>query len=184
MSKAGIISGILIATTLGGTMAYGAIRNEIEWQRECDGFEVVANCTKDGTRFSKYLYHPEVEQTYKEVWVAEVPAKTHVVHHDAVYKQVPYTTCIKTTISYKGGTCARSRCRDGEYSGSSGRGTCSYHGGVWYSGGPLYHTEYKTELATPAWDETVVDVPAVPAHKEKVIDTYAREAYYEKIIAK
>ena len=186
MSKIGIFfTSLFVATAIGGSVAaYANIQYEQQWQRVCDGKDISEYCTgEDGIRYSKYLYHEVVKEVTKEVEVPAVPAKTHVVHHAAVYgtKKV-VKDCIRTNISYKGGTCALSRCRDGKYSGSTGWGTCNYHGGVWYGGGPWYTYDEVTYVVKPAWDETVVDVPAVPAHKEIIVVTPAQPAYYEKEI--
>lgn len=153
---------------------------EQEWPI-CDGKTVIADCRDaEGKRYSKYVEHAAVPETTKEVPHAAVPAKTHIVHHDTEYG-VRYTqVCIKTSIDYKSGSCALSQCRDGSYSGSTGRGTCSHHGGVARSGGPWYETVEERYVVRPAWDETVVDVPEVPAWVEIVV-VPGKEAWVEKV---
>ena len=209
--KAKIFAIIFSLLGTGGTataISLGIYNNEQMWNRKCDGINVVESCTgEDGLRYKKYLFHEAVEEQTKMVHYDAEPAKTHTVHHpaevakthiehhDAEYGTYSYTVCQKTTISYKNGSCALSQCWDGEYSGSSGRGTCSHHGGVMRHG-PFYTTYTETYLikeawdevvvdvpAKDAWDETIVDVPAKPAHDEKVIVVEARDAYTEKILA-
>lgn len=158
---------------------------DAKWRRICDGTTVTNTCQdEDGNRYSTYIFHKAEPETTEQINHPAKPAKTHIVHHPAEYgtRQVP--VCIKTTIGYKNGTCALSRCRDGEYSGSTGRGTCSYHGGVWYGGGPWY--EYVTEryLISAEWDETIIDEPAKEAWTETIVISPAKEAYIEKILAK
>lgn len=158
---------------------------DAKWQRICDGTTITDTCQdEDGNRYSTYIFHKAEPEATEQINHPAKPAKTHIVHHPAEYgtRQVP--VCIKTTIGYKNGTCALSRCRDGEYSGSTGRGTCSYHGGVWYGGGPWYEYIPETYLISAAWDETVVDVPAKEAWAETIVVTPAKKAYVEKVLAK
>ena len=126
--------------------------------KTCDGTTITSNCVKDGVKYATYVNHP-----------AE-PAQTHTVDHPAEMgtRQVQ-GGCIQTSISYKSGTCALSQCRDGSYSGSTGRGTCSYHGGVARSGGPWYEYHEESYVIKAAWTETVVDVPAKDAWTETVV---------------
>ena len=184
--KAKIIAIIFALFGTGGAataISLSIYNNEQLWNRKCDGIEVTESCTgDDGLKYKKYLYHEAVEEQTETVHHAEVPAKTHTVHHDAEYGTRTYTVCQQTTISYKRGTCALSQCWDGEYSGSSGRGTCSYHGGVMRRG-PFYTTKTETYLKKQAWDEVIVDVPAKPAYDEKVVVVEAQEAYMEKVLA-
>ena len=135
------------------------IIDEQRWQRICDGKEITDTCQdKNGTRYSLYLFHP-----------AE-PEKTKVVHHEAVYgTRQKQGDCIRTNISYKRGSCALSRCRDGMYSGSAGWGACNYHGGVAQAGGPWYNYITETYVISPAWDETIVISPAKEAWVEKIV---------------
>lgn len=105
----------------------------------CNGTTVMSDCTVDGTSYKTYRYH------------AAVPEKSHT-------EQV--TTYEKKVTGY----CTL--CSDGTYSPScaTGRGACSWHGGVaqWnaprYSSVPVYSTK------------TVVDSPALDAYYEKVVD--------------
>lgn len=147
----------------------------------CDGKTITENCQdENGTKYSKYVYHEAVKEVTKVINHPAEPAKTHVIHHDAVYGTKQVQDCVRTNINYKSSTCAQSRCRDGSYSGSSGRGTCSYHGGV-AARGPWYYYRTEQYLITQAWDETAVDEPAKPAWTETVVVTPAKPAYYEKV---
>ena len=183
-----IISVIVGIGSLGGlTIGVNAIKDaneEQKWQRLCDGTSIVEQCSdNNGNRYSKYVFHEAEAEKTKEIYHPATPAKTHVKHHPAEYGTRTRAVCVKTTINYKGGTCALSRCRDGEYSGSAGRGTCSYHGGVWYGGGPWYTYENESYLIKQAWDETIIDAPAKEAYTETVVIAPAREAYVEKVLA-
>ena len=178
----------LIVVVIGGVFGIGAaveLTSEQPWQQVCDGIAITSNCTaEDGSRYAKYVYHGAEPEVTKEIHHPAEPAKTHTLHHEAVYstRTVP-NGCIKTTISYKSGSCALSQCRDGEYSGSAGRGTCSHHGGVLRTGGPWYTYREEVYLVRPAWDETIVDVPAKDAWTETIIVSPAKEAYIEKVLA-
>ena len=105
----------------------------------CDGMTVITNCTLNGVSYKTYQYH------------AALPEKSHT-------EQV--TTYEKNVTGY----CTL--CSDGTYSPScaTGRGACSYHGGVaqWnaprYSNVPVYSTK------------TVVDAPAIAEYYEKVLE--------------
>lgn len=147
----------------------------------CDGVKVTTHCVDEGgNKYSKYVFHEAEPEKTEEVYHAATQAKTHTVYHPAEYGTRTYKECIKTSIKYKSGTCALSQCRDGSYSGSTGRGTCSYHGGVARSGGPWYTTRTETYEAKKAWTETVVDVPAKAAWTETVVVSPAKEAWTEK----
>lgn len=178
------ITGVFLSLAVGSA----AIRNaneERKWQRICDGIEITDTCSdEDGNRYSRYVFHAAEPEVSKDVYHPKVPAVTRIQHHDAVYGTRQVAVCIKTTIGYKNGTCALSRCMDGEYSGSTGRGTCSYHGGVWYGGGPWYEYINEQYLITPAWDETIVVEPEKEAWTEHVVITPAKEAWMEKELAK
>lgn len=183
-----------LAVILGAVLSAGAMRGpEIvaeepqvqDWSQVCDGVTVTKHCTADdGLKYNKYIYHEAEPEVTEEIVHPAEPAKTHTVHHPATYgtRQVNIG-CVKTTISNKSGSCALSQCRDGEYSGSTGRGTCSHHGGVLRSGGPWYIYRDEQYVVTPAWDETVVDVPAKPEWIETIVVTEAKEAYFEKELA-
>ena len=150
----------------------------------CDGVKVTANCVdEDGNKYSKYVFHEAEKEQTKEVYHAATAAKTHTVYHPAEYGTETYRECVKTTINYKNGSCALSQCRDGEYSGSTGRGTCSYHGGVARSGGPWYVYKTRQVLVKKAWTETVIDTPAKEAWTETVVISPAKEAWTEKVLA-
>lgn len=103
----------------------------------CDGSAVTTNCVVGGVRYIKYVYHPAV------------PAKTHTETATTYQEEVT-------------GYCTL--CNDGTYSPScaTGRGACSYHGGVAQWNAPRYSStpEYSTK--------TIIDVPAQKAYYEKV----------------
>lgn len=151
----------------------------------CDGIEVVEACRgEDGSEYAKYLHHDAVPEKTRDINHPYTPAKTRTVIHPAVTgtRQVR-GDCVRTSISYKSGTCALSQCRDGSFSGSTGRGTCSYHGGVARSGGPWYTYYTETYTITPAWTETIVEVPAIEAWTETVVIAPAVPAWTEKVLA-
>lgn len=95
----------------------------------CDGVTIAANCSVDGVKYSKYIYHPAVQET----------TRTETI---VTYKKEISDYC--------------TLCRDGSYSPScaTGRGACSHHGGVaqWnaprYRDVPVHNT--KTVIDTPA----------------------------------
>ena len=103
----------------------------------CDGTAVTNNCTVDGVAYSTYVYHPAVAE------------KSHLKTVTTYQKQVT-------------GYCTL--CNDGAYSPScaTGRGACSWHGGV-------------QEWNAPRYSTVPVDTT------ETVVDAAAQEAYYEKI---
>ena len=173
-----------ICATVGGAAISQAVEDQ-RWNRTCDGVEITETCKDEsGKRYKKYVFHEAEPEKTKEVFHEAEPEKTHIVHHDAVYgtRQVA-VDCIRTNIKYKNGTCALSRCRDGMYSGSAGWGACNYHGGVAQSGGPWYTYREERYVITPAWDETIVDVPAKDAWTETVIVSPAKEAWTERVLA-
>lgn len=184
MSKKGIFLYSFIGLPIIATPIISSVVSELEWSRQCDGVEITSHCSVDSTRYSKYLFHDEQKEVKDTINHPKEPAKTHVVHHPATYgTRKVISGCIRTNITYKGGTCALSRCRDGKYSGSTGWGTCNYHGGVWYGGGPWYTYREETYVVKPAWDETVVDVPAKEAWTETIIVVPHRDPYYERVEA-
>lgn len=187
-TKKGIIGiSVAIVASLSG-LGVAAVHNAAEeqkWQRICDGTTIVSQCQDaDGTRYNKYVYHKAEPEETKKVNHPATPAKTRTVHHDTVYGTRRVRECIKTSISYKSGTCALSRCNDGSYSGSTGRGTCSYHGGVWYKGGPWYEYHDEKYIVTPAWDEVIEVEPAKAAWTETIVIKAAKEAWTEKEVAR
>ena len=148
----------IVLGVIGAVVAVGGglvIANTAMTIPTCDGTKVTKNCTKDGQKYSKYVNH------------AAEPEKKHTVYHPPEYGTRIVRDCKRTTIGYKNGTCALSRCRDGEYSGSTGRGTCSYHGGV-AERGPWYEEREEQYLIKDGWTETIIDVPAKKAWTEKV----------------
>ena len=104
----------------------------------CDGTTVTSNCVVDGVRYINYTYHPAV------------PEKSHVETVTDSRKQVV-------------GYCTL--CNDYTYSPScaTGRGACSYHGGVKEWNAPQYSSVPVTS------SKTVVDAPAVAEYYDKVI---------------
>ena len=179
-----VVGASLFGGLIVGTTAINKANEDQKWQRICDGVSITEQCSdSDGNRYSKYILHEAEPEKTKEIYHSAVPAKTHVIHHPTEYGTRTQRECIKTTIGYKNGTCALSRCRDGEYSGSAGRGTCSYHGGVSYSGGPWYTSRTETYVVKEAWDETVIDVPAKEAYTETIVISPAKEAWIEKSLA-
>ncbi|HSW74888.1 MAG TPA: hypothetical protein VLG16_03390 [Candidatus Saccharimonadales bacterium] len=105
----------------------------------CDGTSVTADCTVGGVNYSTYVYHPAIAE------------KSHTETVTTYQKQVT-------------GHCTL--CNDGTYSPScaTGRGACSYHGGVqeWnapeYTNSPTYSTN------------TIIDAPAQAAYYDKVAE--------------
>ena len=103
----------------------------------CDGKKVVADCTLNGVVYEKYISHPAVAE------------KTHT----------------ETTTTYKEevtGYCTL--CNDGTYSPTcaTGRGACSWHGGVAEWGAPM------TSQVPVESTRVVVDTPAKNAYIEKI----------------
>ncbi|MDD3187539.1 MAG: hypothetical protein PHD02_03660 [Bacilli bacterium] len=98
----------------------------------CDGTNITENCELDGETYSSYKYYPAVTEVY---------------HYET---QTTYTTEIV-------GYCTL--CNDGTRSPScsTGRGTCSHHGGVAEWNAPIYkqvaHTEQVKIIDTPAKEE-------------------------------
>jgi hypothetical protein len=110
----------------------------IEAMPVCDGTNVTSNCKVDGGIYKRYVYHPPVA------------AKTHQ----------------ETEVTYREevtGYCTL--CVDGTYSPScaTGRGACSWHGGV-----AQWNAPRKSR---------------VPVYGSKlVVDEPAKEAYYDKVL--
>lgn len=104
----------------------------------CDGTTVTTDCTVDRVNYSTYIYHPAVSE------------KSH-------------TETVTTYEKKVTGYCTL--CNDGTYSPScaTGRGACSWHGGV-------------QEWNAPEYTNT-------PVYTTKtIIDTTAQAAYYEKVV--
>ena len=105
----------------------------------CDGTSVTTDCTVEGVNYSTYVYHSAVAE------------KSHTETVTTYQKKVT-------------GYCTL--CNDGTYSPScaTGRGACSYHGGVqeWnapeYTNSPVYSTN------------TIIDAPAQAAYYSKVAE--------------
>ena len=145
-----ISAGVLLVTVIGGSSPGSDQKNisspktdsstQTNAKPICNGKTVTTDCTVDGVNYTTYVYHDAVAE------------KSHVE---------TVTTYQKKVVGY----CTL--CNDGTYSPScaTGRGACSYHGGVqeWnapeYARVPVYSTN------------TVVDAPA-------------QEAYYDKLAAK
>jgi hypothetical protein len=103
----------------------------------CNGTTVTADCAVDGANYSTYVYHPAV------------PEKSH-------------TETVTTYQKKLTGYCTL--CNDGTYSPScaTGRGACSWHGGVQQWNAPEYTN------APVYTNNTVIDAPAQAAYYEKV----------------
>lgn len=149
MKKLAIIGAILAGLFLIGTVGSSYSEQSVEGSSTvqtnipkivptCDGTTVTSNCTLDGINYKTYIYHPDVAE------------KTH----------------IEEVVTYKEevtGYCTL--CNDGTYSPScsTGRGTCSHHGGV------------------DQWNAPRIS--RVPIYSTKmVIDEPAKKAFYEKIL--
>lgn len=104
----------------------------------CDGTSVTKNCKYEGVKYKIYQYYPEVEE------------KSH----------------FETTYTYEDYEDSCTLCVDGTWSPtcSTGRGACSWHGGV---------QEYDATRITTEKIE----------HKNKVIDEPYQKAYIHKIKA-
>lgn len=173
---------VVLATT--SSVAITANSGSKNTAQICDGKVITENCQdENGTKYSKYVYHEAIKEVTKTINHPAEPAKNHVVHHDAVYGTRQVQTCIKATIGSYAGQCARCQCADGAYSGATGRGSCSHHGGV-AAYGPFYTTTTEQYVVTPAWDEVVGDELAKEAWSETVVVTPARDAYIEKQVLK
>lgn len=104
----------------------------------CDGTSVTKNCKCEGVKYKIYQYYPEVEE------------KSH----------------FETTYTYENYEDSCTLCVDGTWSPTcaTGRGACSWHGGV---------QEYDATRITTKKIE----------HKNKVIDESYQKAYVHKIKA-
>lgn len=103
----------------------------------CDGKNVKTDCSIDGVVYKTYIYHPAI--------AAVSHTETQTVYEK---RQTGYCTL----------------CDDGTYSPTcaTGRGACSYHGGV------------------AVWNAAVYE--NVPVQKTNtIIDKPAQDAYFEKI---
>jgi len=110
---------------------------KVEKVSVCDGITVTANCTVDNVSYKTYIYHEAV------------PERSHTEQETTYEKQVS-------------GYCTL--CNDDTYSPScaTGRGACSYHGGVAQWNAPRYR---NVPVSTT---KTIVDSPAQAAYYEKV----------------
>lgn len=105
----------------------------------CDGATITSNCIAEGVHYRTYIYH------------AAVPEKSH-------------TETVTTYREEVSGYCTL--CVDGTYSPScaTGRGACSWHGGVAQWNAPVYRT-------VPVYNvKTIIDIPAQEAYYEKVVE--------------
>ena len=140
---AGVIyTGAFLSTNHNETSNYNVdynsdVENNIKIERICDGYTITSDCIYDGVEYSIYLYHPEQ------------PEKSHVE------TEVTYTDEIV-------GYCTM--CNDGTRSPScsTGRGTCSHHGGVREWNAPIYNKVRHTN------EVTIIDSEKVEAYWEKV----------------
>jgi len=105
----------------------------------CNGTSIKAKCKADGAVYEAYVYH------------AAVIAKTHQ-QTETTYKEEITGYCTLCTDGTYSPTCA------------TGRGACSWHGGVAQWSAPIKSRVpvYSTKL--------VVDVPAKEAYYDKVLD--------------
>lgn len=105
----------------------------------CDGRKVISDCKLEGTIYKTYVYHPAVAE------------KTHIVI-DTTYNDVVTSYC--------------TLCNDGTYSPScaTGRGACSWHGGVAQWNAP------RTSKVPVYANRVLIDTPAVAEHYEKVLN--------------
>ncbi len=147
-----IISKIGIALVgLSGIGVISSVNNDTEFIKEekiesevisetvtCNGLTVTENCELNGIKYDKYIYHPAVEE------------QSHYESNIVGYKQVVVGYC--------------TLCNDGTRSPScsTGRGTCSHHGGVKEWNAPIYKEEAVYE-------------------EVKIVDTPAADAWYEII---
>jgi hypothetical protein len=116
-----------------------AKQDAIKAMPNCDGKEIVSSCKLEDIIYKTYAYHPAV------------PEKTHTVT-DTTYNEVVTGYC--------------TLCNDGTYSPScaTGRGACSWHGGVAQWNAP------RTSKVPVYTSRVVVDTPAVAEYYEKVLD--------------
>jgi hypothetical protein len=105
----------------------------------CDGTSVISACSLDGVNYKTYIYHPAT------------PEKSHMIT-ETTYKEEVTGYC--------------TLCNDGTYSPScaTGRGACSYHGGVAQWNAP------RTRNVPVYNTRTVIDAAAQGAYYEKVIE--------------
>jgi hypothetical protein len=101
----------------------------------CDGINVTTGCMVDGVTYSTYIYHPAI------------PSSTHIEK-------------VTTTEDQITGYCTL--CGDGTYSDSTGKGTCSHHGGVAQYNYPIHSNVNVTT------DKEVTD-PGTAEYYEKVV---------------
>ncbi len=135
INKIGIVSAVVfsigvIATTTqeeNSDILEEKVVNEIF---TCDGVNITENCELNGEMYDKYIFHPSTEE---------------ISHYES--KIVGYNTIIV-------GYCTL--CNDGTRSPScsTGRGTCSHHGGVKEWNAPIYKEEAIYE------DVKIIDQPA------------------------
>ncbi len=106
----------------------------------CDGTKVKSSCKADGGVYKVYVFHPGV--------AAKTHQETEITYREEVTGYC--TLCVDGTYSP---TCA------------TGRGACSWHGGV-----AQWNTPRKSSV--PVYDsKLVVDAPAKEAYYDKVLDS-------------
>lgn len=135
---------IIVAIISGCAKNSSNIKNDkIEVEEEiiipiCDGISVTSDCEINNVLYKKYKYHPAIKEVF------------HYEKKIAGYKKVVVGYC--------------TMCNDGTRSPScsTGRGTCSHHGGVSEWNAPIYKEE-------PYYEQV------------KVIDIYAKDEWYEII---
>lgn len=116
-----------------------AIADAIKAMPTCNGTSTKSNCKHEGAIYKRYIYYLAVAE------------KTHKVT-DTAYKEVVTGYC--------------TLCNDGTYSPScaTGRGACSWHGGVAQWNAP------RTSRVPVNTERIVIDEPAVAEYYEKVLD--------------
>jgi hypothetical protein len=105
----------------------------------CDGTTTKGNCKHEGAIYKTYTYYPAIAE------------KSHKVV-DTTYKEVVTSYC--------------TLCNDGTYSPScaTGKGACSWHGGVAQWNAP------RTSSVPVNAERIVIDAPAVAEYYDKVLD--------------
>lgn len=140
-----IFTGLLFTSMMGGffsdTQVNTAENKSFQTKSivdTCDGINVTKNCEFDGVVYEKYIFHPAKEEKF---------------HYETK------TTSERKIIGY----CTL--CNDGTRSPScsTGRGTCSYHGGVAEWNAPIYEDVEKVENI-------------------KIVDSEYTKEWYEKIL--
>ena len=104
----------------------------------CDGVSITTDCELDGISYSLYKYYPAVEE---------------VSHYETK------TTYTKEITGY----CTLCNDNTRSPSCSTGRGTCSHHGGVAEWNAPIYSNVAHSEQVK------IIDSPYVEERYEKIV---------------